>query len=62
MRILLYVLTNLAVVFVLGIVLRVFGVETWLFQHGVNTNLTALLGFAAVFGFFGSFVSLALSK
>ena len=62
MRILLYVLTNLAVVLVLGVVLRVFGVETWLFQHGVNTNLSALLLFAAAFGFIGSFLSLALSK
>src|SRR5262245_15361434 len=62
MRILLYLLTNLAGVLVLGVVLRVFGVETWLFQHGVNTNLTALLLFAAAFGFVGSFISLALSK
>ena len=62
MRILLYVLTNLAVVLVLGVVLRVFGVDTWLVSQGINTNLTALLGFAAAFGFGGSFLSLALSK
>src|SRR6185436_9124373 len=62
MRILLYVLTNLAVVLVLGVVLHVFGVEGWLIQHGINTNLPMLLIFAAAFGFGGSFLSLALSK
>jgi heat shock protein HtpX len=62
MRVLLYVLTNLAVVVLLGVVMRVFGVEAWLWNHGVHTNLVGLLGFAAAFGFIGSFVSLALSK
>ena len=62
MRILLYVLTNLAVVLVLGVVLHLLGVEGWLYQRGVNTNLGALLTFAAAFGFGGSFISLALSK
>jgi heat shock protein HtpX len=62
MRILLYVATNLAVVLLLGVVLHVFGVEAWLLNRGVNTNLGAILGFAAVFGFGGSLISLALSK
>ena len=62
MRIILYVLTNLLVVSLLGVVLHLFGVEAWLAQQGIYTNLMGLLGFAAVFGFFGSFVSLALSK
>ena len=62
MRILLYVMTNLAVVLVLGVVLHVLGVEGWLYQRGVNTNLGALLTFAAAFGFGGSFISLAISK
>ncbi len=62
MRIVLYLVTNLAVVLLLGVVLRVFGVETWLYNQGIDTNLGAILGFAAVFGFAGSFISLALSK
>jgi heat shock protein HtpX len=62
MRILLYLLTNLAVVLVLGVVLHLLGVEGWLYQRGINTNLGALLTFAAAFGFGGSFISLAISK
>jgi heat shock protein HtpX len=62
MRILLYVLTNLAVVLLLGVVLRVFGLEDWLYQHGIPMDLARLLVFAAAFGFLGSFVSLAMSK
>jgi heat shock protein HtpX len=62
MRILLYVLTNLAVVLLLGVVLKVFGVEAWLLNQGIDTPLTTWLIFAAAFGFGGSFISLALSK
>jgi heat shock protein HtpX len=62
MRILLYVLTNLAVVLVLGVVLHLLGVEAWLYNQGINTNLSGLLIFAAAFGFGGSFISLAISK
>jgi heat shock protein HtpX len=62
MRILLYVVTNLAVVLLVGVILHVFGIEGWLYQQGIHTNLWGLLGYAAIFGFVGSFVSLALSK
>jgi heat shock protein HtpX len=59
-RIVLFVLTNLAVLLVLSIVVRLLGLDTWLQVHG--TNLGSLLVLAAVFGFGGSFISLALSK
>lgn len=59
-RITLFLLTNLAVVALLGVVARVTGLETWL--HASGTNLGGLLGFSAVFGFAGSFISLAMSK
>lgn len=59
-RILLFVLTNLAVLLVLSIVVRLLGLDTWLQVHG--TNLGSLLVLAAVFGFGGSFISLAMSK
>ena len=59
-RILLFIATNLAIVIVLSISLRILGVEPYLNQQGLDLN--ALLIFAAVFGFGGAFISLALSK
>jgi heat shock protein HtpX len=61
-RILLFLATNLAVVVLLGIVLRLIGFEGILDANGVDLNLGALLIFAALVGFIGSFVSLAMSK
>ena len=59
-RILLFVLTNLAVVLVLGIVSRLLGVDRFLTANGLN--LGALLGFALVMGFGGAIISLLISK
>lgn len=59
-RIVLFVLTNLAVVLVLGIVSRVLGVDRFLTANGLN--LGALLGFALVMGFGGATISLLISK
>jgi heat shock protein HtpX len=56
----LFVITNLAIVFVLSIVLNLLGVGPMLDQQGLN--LTSLVVFAAVFGFGGSLISLAISK
>lgn len=61
-RVFLYLLTNIAVLAVLSITLRLLGVERILDAQGVGLNLNALLVFAAVFGFGGSLISLALSK
>jgi heat shock protein HtpX len=61
-RILLFLATNLAVLVVLSITLRLLGVERILDAQGVDLDLKALLVFAAVFGMGGSFISLALSK
>ena len=61
-RIMLYLATNLAIIVVLGITMRLFGFERILDEQGVNLNLEALLVFAAVIGFGGSFISLAMSK
>ncbi|HBP17222.1 MAG TPA: protease HtpX, partial [Planctomycetes bacterium] len=60
-RIVLFVATNLAVVLLLSLVLRVLGVDQALDQRGLF-SYEGLLTFAAVLGFGGSFVSLALSK
>ncbi len=60
-RIFLFVVTNLAVVFVINITLRLLGVDRWLNETG-GINFTALLVLSAVIGFAGSLVSLAMSK
>jgi len=62
MRILLFVATNLAIVFVLNITLSLFGVEHYLAQTDAGINITGLLIISAAFGMIGAFVSLALSK
>mgnify|MGYP000485199847 FL=1 len=59
-RILLFVVTNLAVVLVLGLVSRLLGVDRFLTANGLN--LGALLGFALVMGFGGAIISLLMSK
>jgi heat shock protein HtpX len=59
-RIVLFVLTNLAIVVVLGIVASLLGVNRYLTANGLN--LGALLGFAFVMGFGGAIISLLLSK
>ena len=61
-RIMLFLMTNLAILVVLSISLRLLGVERILDQQGVDLNLNSLLIFAAVFGMGGSFLSLAMSK
>jgi heat shock protein HtpX len=61
-RVLLFLVTNLAILVVLGITLRLLGVESLLDQQGVDLDMSALLTFALVFGMGGSFISLALSK
>jgi heat shock protein HtpX len=59
-RILLFVLTNFAILLVASVTLRLLGVEPWLNQNGINFK--SLLIFGAVLGFGGAFVSLAISK
>ncbi len=60
MRIILFLLTNIAVIAVASITLNLLGVEHYL--TGTGLNLTSLLIFCAVFGFVGSFISLFMSK
>ena len=59
-RILLFVLTNLAVMVVLGVVASLLGVNRYLTANGMN--LSALLGYALIMGFGGAFISLLMSK
>jgi heat shock protein HtpX len=61
-RVLLFLATNIAVLLVLSITLRLFGFQGFLADNGVDLSLPQLLLFAAVFGMGGSFISLAMSK
>src|SRR6476661_6863199 len=59
-RIFLFLATNLAIMLVLGVSASLLGVNRYLTANGLN--LGALLGFAALMGFGGAFISLWLSK
>lgn len=61
-RILLFLLTNLAVIVVASIVLQVLGIDSAMVDSATGLNLQALLIFSAVFGFTGSIISLLISK
>ena len=61
-RVVLFLATNIAIIFVLSVSLQIFGFEGFLQKNGVDLNLESLLLFAAIFGFGGSFISLAISK
>jgi heat shock protein HtpX len=60
MRILLFLATNLAVILIASVTLRLLGVDSYLAQNGIQYG--SLLAFAAVFGFAGSIISLLISK
>ncbi|HKK55435.1 protease HtpX [Marinobacter sp.] len=60
MRLLLFFGTNLAVILIASVTLRLLGVDSYLAQNGIQYG--SLLAFAAVFGFAGSIISLLISK
>jgi len=61
-RIFLFLVTNIAIMFILSITLRILGVESLLAQNGSDLNINALVIFSGLFGFGGAFISLAISK
>lgn len=61
-RIVLFLITNLAIIVVLSIVLSLLGIESILDEQGIGIDISSLIIFAAVLGFGGSFISLAISK
>ena len=61
-RIGLFIVTNLAIIAILSVVLHLLGVGRILDEQGVGLDMTNLIIFAAVFGFGGAFISLAISK
>ncbi len=61
LRIALFLLTNIAVMVLLTIVVKITGIDVYAYNRG-GLNLQALLVMAAVMGMGGSFISLAMSK
>jgi heat shock protein HtpX len=59
-RIALFLVTNLAVMLVLGLVVNLFGLNQFLTANGLS--LPGLLAFSAVMGFGGALISLLMSK
>ena len=59
-RIVLFLITNIAVMVVLSIVVRLLGLDQVLAANGLN--LGGLLAFSAIFGFGGAIISLLMSK
>lgn len=59
-RIMLFLATNIAVILLLSIAMRLLGADQYLAQQGYNYQ--ALLVFSAIFGMGGAFISLGLSK
>lgn len=60
-RIALFLLTNIAVLFLLSIVCHLFGIDQWAAARGYG-GMGNLLAYAAVIGMGGAFISLAMSK
>jgi len=61
-RILLFVATNVAILLVLSVTLRLLGIDGILDEQNIDLDMYSLLVFSAVLGFSGSLISLALSK
>lgn len=61
-RVVLFIITNIAIILILGVVLSLLGVDRILDEQGIGLNMSNLLVFSAVFGMGGSFISLAMSK
>ena len=59
-RVMLFIVTNLAVMLVLGIAANLLGVNRFLTANGLDFGM--LLGFAALIGFGGAIISLLISK
>ncbi|MEE9344810.1 MAG: protease HtpX [Methylococcales bacterium] len=61
-RILLFMATNAAILLVITVLFRLLGLESMLYQNGVDLNLPGLLMMSAVIGMTGSIISLFMSK
>ena len=58
----LFLMTNIAIMVVLSITLRILGVDSILAGNGSDLNIQSLVTLSAVIGFGGSLISLLISK
>ncbi|WP_245942490.1 protease HtpX [Candidatus Colwellia aromaticivorans] len=61
-RIFLFLMTNIAIMLVLSVTLRLLGVDSILAENGSDLNIQSLVILSGVIGFGGSFISLFISK
>ncbi len=61
-RIILFIMTNIAIMIVLSITLRLLGVDNLLAENGSDLNIQALVILSGVIDFGGSIISLLISK
>lgn len=61
-RIALFIMTNIAIMLVLSVTLRLLGVDNILAENGSDLNIQALVILSGVIGFGGAFISLFMSK
>ena len=61
-RVLLFLVTNFAILIVLSIAMQVLGIDDMLAASNSGFNTEGILAFSALFGFGGAFLSLAISK
>ena len=61
-RIMLFIMTNIAIMVVLSITLSLLGVDSILAENGSDLNIQALVILSGVIGFGGSIISLLISK
>jgi len=61
-RMMLFIMTNIAIMVVLSITLRLLGVDSILAENGSDLNIQALVILSGVIGFGGSIISLLMSK
>lgn len=62
LRIGLFLATNIAILALVSIIFKGLGLEHYLSQQGMESNLTVLLVFCGIFGMAGSIISLLMSK
>lgn len=62
MAVLMLIVANVSVLLVLSVSMRLLGIDDWLVQQGMSGQMTGLMIMAAIFGFGGAFISLAISK
>lgn len=61
-RIFLFLATNFAVMLLISVIFKLFGIEGVLAQNGVDLDLRGVLVFSLIVGFAGSIISLLMSK